>query len=782
MPSYDFRSLSPYDLELLVRDLFQAELGITLESFKPGKDQGVDLRYARDPNGHHIVQCKHFVESSFSRLLRHLESDERPKVMRLNPTRYYLATSAALTKLQKDKVFECLAPFCQSPGDVFGQSDLNNLLGKFSDVEKRHFKLWLTSTAVMERIVHSGLYSRSEAERARLTTRLKYYVQNQSFFEAIKILEDMHYCIVTGIPGIGKTTLAEILIVEYLSQGYELISIEGDIREASDAHKPGKRQLFYYDDFLGQYSIGPVLGKNEDRSLLRFIETVRGSATARFVMTTRDYTLNQAKASYERLSSSKFDYRRCVIDLSKYTRYDRARILFNHLYYSRIPNEFKDAVVKSGDYWKIIRHPNYSPRIIDAMTDEQMRPTDCTAGAYVNAFIANLDNPIRIWEHAFEQSLSARARDLLLVLASFPEEILAEDLQRALASFSAARGENMTGGTLEKECRDALRTLEGTFIAVEPNERRPLVGFQNPSVRDFLDHYLATHPGAVEAIASGIVFFEQWVKLWGRDIRDVPPPKTRAILKRRIDAVLAISQHSINLPTARLITFRDTPQNSWKVRWPQSTEDRVRFSLNVAADVGGHEAGRLATSMLAFVSTRLRQNESDCDDVVGLLKELLNLRQSFPNVAGPFAKEALEYLLRTLQKFDDFESLLDLQAEYPDIIPLASGEALRSRFENVYIHEADSVLSNDDPSWVTDCSEKLERLGKVFDVDVDSQIDQLRVRVEELELKAEKGHGEEPVHDWSEVLDEEKEQEAEIDALFSLLTDSSDSVEEESNG
>ena len=44
---YDFQQLSPHDLETLVRDLLQAEWGVALESFKTGRDGGIDLRYAR---------------------------------------------------------------------------------------------------------------------------------------------------------------------------------------------------------------------------------------------------------------------------------------------------------------------------------------------------------------------------------------------------------------------------------------------------------------------------------------------------------------------------------------------------------------------------------------------------------------------------------------------------------------------------------------------------------------------------------------------------------------
>jgi len=46
MPDYTFETMSPYDLEVLARDLLQAELGLRLEHFARGRDRGIDLRCA----------------------------------------------------------------------------------------------------------------------------------------------------------------------------------------------------------------------------------------------------------------------------------------------------------------------------------------------------------------------------------------------------------------------------------------------------------------------------------------------------------------------------------------------------------------------------------------------------------------------------------------------------------------------------------------------------------------------------------------------------------------
>jgi hypothetical protein len=79
---YDFRTLSPIDFELLVRDLLQAELGITMESFGLGKDGGIDFRFAMADQDV-VVQAKHHVEGGPRSLLR-AAMKEDSKVLKLN--------------------------------------------------------------------------------------------------------------------------------------------------------------------------------------------------------------------------------------------------------------------------------------------------------------------------------------------------------------------------------------------------------------------------------------------------------------------------------------------------------------------------------------------------------------------------------------------------------------------------------------------------------------------------------------------------------------------------
>ena len=92
---YSLRNLSSYDFELLTRDLLQAHLGVTLESFAQGRDGGIDLRAIATPDASVIVQCKHYANSTYAALRKSL-TDEVPKLNQIaaqGPIRFVVATS-----------------------------------------------------------------------------------------------------------------------------------------------------------------------------------------------------------------------------------------------------------------------------------------------------------------------------------------------------------------------------------------------------------------------------------------------------------------------------------------------------------------------------------------------------------------------------------------------------------------------------------------------------------------------------------------------------------------
>jgi DNA polymerase III delta prime subunit len=515
MSAYDFTGLSPSDFEALCRDLLECSLGVPIQSFVTGRDNGIDLRHAPMDGQDWIVQCKHFARSGYAKLRSHIFKKELPKIKKLRPKRYILATSLGLTPFNVDDLFTLLSPYCTSRHDIIGQDELNALLRANPTVEQAHFKLWLTSEAVLSRVLHNDVFVQSILTEEQIRQKLGLYVYTDSFQEARKKLRNKRVCILSGVPGVGKTTLAEMLLIEYLMDGWQLVTIHQNIAEGQRAfrHDKTSKQVFYYDDFLGQISTGEKLGKNEDRALLQLIEAVSRTANKRFILTTREYILAQAKAEHEHLARSGIDLHRFVVSCEDYTAEQKARILANHLYFAEVPQRHIAALVKKGVHRRIISHSNYNPRIIEWMT-RVPEVSACRSASYPSVFLKRLDNPSALWTHAFENQVGEASRHLLLVLGSCGNGIVLGDLQEAFEAFYIGRSRQYGFQASPSSFRKALDELEGNFIQIERASGQLVVSCHNPSVLDFLNEWLSEHPEDVEDIMRYATFFEQVERLF----------------------------------------------------------------------------------------------------------------------------------------------------------------------------------------------------------------------------------------------------------------------------
>jgi hypothetical protein len=318
---YDFKQLSPADFEDLTRDLLQEEGKIRLESFKTGRDQGIDLRYAAIPGQSIIVQCKHYAGSTVAKLNQEIKTHELQKVVRLAPKRYILVTSLPLSPADKEKLKATLHPYVIFTEDIIGADDVNNLLGRHSEIEKKHFKLWLSSTAVLERVFHNAEQVQTDFNVERVRRAIPLYVQTSNYTRAMKILEDHRFVIISGIPGIGKTTLADMLLFAHLESSYQPIVIKSKIAEGRKQFRNEVRQIFYFDDFLGETFLGnrfDFLGNKEDSAILEFMEIVARSKHARMILATREHILRHAfqiSEHFRRQTGGLADHR-CVLELA----------------------------------------------------------------------------------------------------------------------------------------------------------------------------------------------------------------------------------------------------------------------------------------------------------------------------------------------------------------------------------------------------------------------------------------------------------------------------------
>jgi hypothetical protein len=66
MPNYNFSVLNDKEFEELTRDLLNKKFNTDFQSFKAGRDGGIDLRYSSNlKNNFQIVQVKHYTKATF---------------------------------------------------------------------------------------------------------------------------------------------------------------------------------------------------------------------------------------------------------------------------------------------------------------------------------------------------------------------------------------------------------------------------------------------------------------------------------------------------------------------------------------------------------------------------------------------------------------------------------------------------------------------------------------------------------------------------------------------
>jgi hypothetical protein len=718
---YDFKSLSSYDFALLARDLLQVTLGNRLETFSEGPDCGIDFRY-RDSDSNLIVQSKHYAESGYNALLSTLRRKERAKVEKLRPTRYLLATSVPLTPNRKEEILEILKPYCLTTSDIYGREDLNGVLSQNDEVERRHFKLWLTSEAVLRRVLHAGIFVDSEAHLDRVRLRLRRYVQNPSFDRARTVLDKHHYCIIAGIPGIGKTTLAEVLLADLVDrQGFEPFRIAHDLSELRSVKNSKVKQVFYFDDFLGKTSL-EKLRKNEDQRLIELMEDVAQNENWRFILTTREYILNTARIRYEAFAQPSIDFRLCVVNLADYTPSIRAKILYNHIYFSDLPRPHKLALLQNRGYETILRHRNYNPRVIDYMT--QARHACVVAPSlYLNEFADSLEHPTRIWDHAFRHQISEAARHLLLVLGTLPDEILLADLESAFWQFYRLRQKKFGFTTTSSDWSNALKQLDGSFISIQRVGSDHLVSFHNPSIRDYVEDFLSNSDNDVEDLIYGGIFYEQYARIWsgrrGNRYRGVELHKSEFLHEFKA---------KIYGPSVRNIRQSSNGRTIGVIHWPPSHESRARFAIQIANELGA-SADSFLNGAIQGVQNLWDEQNADREDLVLLLQDL-TARGLKPDDST--FKAAQHCLTSQLDEIDHFRAIASFATAYPDILSASDIDILKSKFIE-FAEEYSDGWDDDDPDWLYQVAGDLQFVAERLEVNVDHFTAPLSDRADEIE-------------------------------------------------
>ncbi|SEO08624.1 hypothetical protein SAMN05192574_105250 [Mucilaginibacter gossypiicola] len=511
--AYDFSTLNDKEFERLSRDILNNKFELDLQDFKGGQDQGVDLRCCSSVNLNAVVvQAKHYLKSGYKKLLADLTTKEKPKVILLNPDRYIIVTSVPLSNKYKNELFALFRPYMQTANDIFGPEDLNKYLETDAELERKWYKLWLSGTNVLQTVLRNAVLGRSAFAEQKIRKTIQLYCHSQSYDDAFDILTKHKYILITGQPGVGKTTLANFLTYHLMSKDHQLIYVDSDIKDAEElfVSDPKVKQVFYFDDFLGANYLEITNPRTSESGFVNFLERIKDTKNKYLILTTRTTIFRTAMDRYEKMKRVKVDIARKEIELGKYNELDKAKILYNHLYHANLKEAHKNEIFSKKQYWRIISHPNYNPRLVEFIT-EANNSSDIQENQFMAFVVNTLQYPEEVWRYAYEQQLTIEEKILLHIIylqkantQSFhTKEMFDIMLDYEVRAFNCQPKAN----PFQNACKKLLDGILKKEVTISNQSEH--IEFINPSINDFLNHYFIQNEEARWKLIKGTAYIEQ---------------------------------------------------------------------------------------------------------------------------------------------------------------------------------------------------------------------------------------------------------------------------------
>ncbi len=491
---YQYGNLSDFEFELLCRDIMERKLGCPLRCFAPGRDGGVDITETK-LSGKHMVQVKHYIDSPYRTLLSSLKK-ELPKVKQKQPEHYYVCCAKQLTAQNISEIYQLFSDYMDDAEAVVDLMQIDNFLHKKenADILERHYKLWLESTSVLEQLGNQDIAIDCDAFFYQIEKEQKLFVKTKYYEEGRQILENEHMLMLLGDPGVGKTMLTKMLALAFVAEGYRIrYTTNGelsDLKRALSADRK-RKELIVLDDCLGQHYF--KMQETKENELLALVKYIMHNPNKLLIMNSRVTIFHEAR---ERSCDFRYfmddeNIKIRKLEMNGLDEEEKGWIFYNHLYFSGIPEEYYQNISKDRRYRAIVRHPNYTPRLVEFVTKKKnykQVASDC----YATFIMDCLRNPTELWKDEFTRKLGAEDRALLLTLYSLTDTSVEEPvLVRAfLKRLSGLEGMDTTRNLYE----EALRRLTDSMVQLMEQNGRKRIGVCNPSINDFLKNYIRENP------------------------------------------------------------------------------------------------------------------------------------------------------------------------------------------------------------------------------------------------------------------------------------------------
>lgn len=510
---YNLKNLNDYEYEVLCLDAMSKMLKKKLYRFARGKDGGIDICDNID-NPKIIIQVKQYSNSKYSNLKSVIKNEEVKKIQRICPDEYYLCTSMELTRENKKELYEILTPYMKEATNIIDGVEMNDFLEQEDniDIVKKNYKLWINSTNVLSLINNKNVFIDCDELVYDIENHIKSFVETEGYVDAYNKLNKENIIIIIGGPGVGKSTISKMILLKYASDGYKArYTTDNNISNIKNilSMDNDSKEIVLLDDFLGQHYLN--LKESEPNELKTLLSFIHRNKNKKLILNSRITILNEAKNRYINFNEliEEYETNTYLINLDNMKKVEKAKILYNHMFFNNIPREHFINIKEDKRYLNIVKHKNYNPRIIEYVTKKN-RYKSIASKQYYNYIINNLDNPKDVWKDEFENRLSTEDRTLMLILYSLTNNYIEINILREVYNKSI-KGLYNIDNSLNTFDRVIYRLSDSLIVKLEDSNRIK-VGVLNPSINDYIKNELDLNVNEQMYIAYNAIYVEQLLK------------------------------------------------------------------------------------------------------------------------------------------------------------------------------------------------------------------------------------------------------------------------------
>lgn len=515
MRDLDLFAISDREFEELCCEILAVKFKADVKHGKPGKDSGIDGVF-RISSERIVVQANQYAADGYSSLKSVLKKSEVFKAkQKVAADRYILMTSCELSANNRHEILDLYNGIIRDEIDIWSGEDIRSELAKpmYQWVRHRHYNLWLKGMYALDEFLGNGVGARSEELLVKIGEDLAHSIRISVYEYVYKRLSEEKVLVITGQAGTGKTTLAKQLIVDSVFRDeYTLVASDSDLavcdRELSMNRK--RKTLFFIDDFLGANCLEALTG-GKDTRIVGLMWRIKRRSNCRLILTSRTNIMQEALDRYRGFDNSGLGNIAFQLDDTKLSRVDKARILYNQMFFGDVPSYEKDCVYEDENYFKIIDHNNFNPRIISYCFSSSFATSAIRVGSRkgIERIKWMLDNPSEIWRDCIEHLNIDEFNILMLVFLVGEADVSKLESARDRL-LQRAEMRHFAGVSFSEVMRKLCTSVLTSCIS----QRVTIFKLFNPSVGDYL---IANHPKDGQYIADMLLLYEDVkiaVSLW----------------------------------------------------------------------------------------------------------------------------------------------------------------------------------------------------------------------------------------------------------------------------